>query len=90
DLWNLGLGLGLEGNGKLIGLGLGPVGGPLGNGECEKGLGLADGPGLLELDDVADFELVIGVVGLVLLLLPHAPLVLGVRGQPPLRSRKHD
>jgi len=78
---SLGLRLGFERNGKLFGLG-GLDGGPLGSWEGEKSLGLADGPGLLELDDVSHFELIIWVVGLVLLLLPEAPLVLWVNGHP--------
>lgn len=55
---------------------------PGGDGDGEEGLGLADGAGLLELDEVADLELVLGVVRLVRLLLPDPPLVLGVRRQP--------
>ena len=58
------------------------VGYPFGHCNGEESLGLADGPALEELDDVASLELVIRVVGLVLLLLPHAPLVLWVSCQP--------
>jgi hypothetical protein len=47
----------------------------------EEVLGLGDGAGGAELDDVADLELVVGVVGLVLLLDALAALVLGVRRQ---------
>lgn len=52
-----------------------------GDGDGDESLGLADGAGLLELDVVADLELVLGVMGLVLLLLAHAALVLGVGGE---------
>jgi hypothetical protein len=47
----------------------------------EEVLGLGDGAGAAELDDVADLELVVGVVGLELLLDALAALVLGVRRQ---------
>jgi len=44
-------------------------------------LGLGDGAGASELDDVADLELVVGVVRLVLLLDTLSALVLGMRRQ---------
>lgn len=54
---------------------------PGGDRDGEEGLGLADGAALLELDEVADLEPVLGVVGLELLLLPHTTLVLGMGGE---------
>lgn len=45
-------------------------------------LGLGDGPGSDELDDVADLELIVRVVRLVLLLDALPPVVFRVRGQP--------
>ncbi|GFZ19381.1 ribosomal protein S17 [Actinidia rufa] len=47
----------------------------------DEGLGLANGSTLLELDIVADLELVVGVVGLELLLLSDPTLVLGAWGE---------
>lgn len=44
-----------------------------------KSLGLAYGSAFLQLHNVANLELVIRVMSLVLLLLPDPPLVLGVR-----------
>ncbi|GFS37637.1 ribosomal protein S17 [Actinidia rufa] len=54
-----------------------------GHGSGDEGLGLANGSALLELDIVADLELVVGVLGLelLLLLLPDPALVLGVWGE---------
>lgn len=71
----------LQGNAELLGgfaIGVFLPGVAGGDGDGEESLGLADGSALLELNEVADLELVVGVMGLVLLLLPHAPLVLGV------------
>lgn len=45
-------------------------------------LGLADGPAPLQHDLVPNLEPVVRVVGLVLLLDPNPPVVLGVLGEP--------
>lgn len=74
----LGLGLGLERREEL-GLAAGVA---RGEGDGEEVLGLGDGAGAAELDDVADLELVVRVVRLVLLLDALPPLVLWVRSQP--------
>lgn len=71
-----------QGNPKLRRFSIGDFlpGVPGGNGNGDEGLGLTNGSALLELYVISDLELVVGVVGLELLLLPHAPLVLGVGG----------
>ncbi|KAJ6342729.1 hypothetical protein OIU78_010615 [Salix suchowensis] len=48
----------------------------------KKTFSLANGFALFKLDQVSNFELIIGVMSLVLLLLPHPSLVLRMRGQP--------
>ena len=50
------------------------------NRNSDKSLGFADGSALLKLNNVSNFELVIWVMSLVLLLLPNSSLVLGMRG----------
>lgn len=57
--------------------GIGSVAGD--NGDGDEGFGLADRARFLELDEIPDLELVIGIMCLILLLLADTTLILRVR-----------